>query len=155
MAAEKGIDGVKLGAYPPDIMAALLDEARKLGLGSTAHLGQTGVAEMNAIDAARLGLGTVTHFYGIFESLYDDDDVQPVSVEADTLLIGEEIVPGQSLDSPSGNYSLYLENGGNIVLSDQETGESTTSYFPSETDLLCCESDGELCVTIRVCEFPI
>jgi len=77
MAAEKGIDGVKLGAYPPDIMAALLDEASKLGLGTTAHLGQTGVAEMNAIDAARLGLGTVTHFYGIFESLYDDGDVQP------------------------------------------------------------------------------
>jgi len=77
MAAERGIDGIKLTAYPPDIMEALLDEARKLGLGSTAHLGQTGVAEMNAIDAARLGLGTVTHFYGIFESLYDDADVQP------------------------------------------------------------------------------
>lgn len=77
MAAERGIDGLKLGAYPPDIMAALLDEARTLGLGSTAHLGQTGVAEMNAIDAARLGLGTVTHFYGIFEALYDDADVQP------------------------------------------------------------------------------
>ena len=32
---------------------------------------------MNAIDAARLGLGTVTHFYGIFEALYDGHDVQP------------------------------------------------------------------------------
>lgn len=77
MAAKTGIDGLKLTAYPPDIMAALLDEAKKLGLGSTAHLSQQGVAEMNAIDAARLGLGTVTHFYGIFESLYDGHDVQP------------------------------------------------------------------------------
>jgi hypothetical protein len=58
-------------------MAALLDEAKKLGLGSTAHLAQSGVAQMNAIDAARLGLGTVTHFYGLFESMYDRHDVQP------------------------------------------------------------------------------
>ena len=76
-AAATGIDGLKLNAYPPEIMAAILDEARKLGLGSTAHLSQQGVAEMNALDAARLGLGTVTHFYGIFEALYDGHDVQP------------------------------------------------------------------------------
>jgi len=76
-AARTGIDGLKLTAYPPEIMAALLDEARKLGLGTTAHLAQTGVAQMNALDAARLGLGTVTHFYGIFETLYDGHDVQP------------------------------------------------------------------------------
>ena len=76
-AAATGIDGLKLNAYPPEIMAAILDEANKLGLGSTAHLSQRGVAEMNALDAARLGLGTVTHFYGIFEALYEGHDVQP------------------------------------------------------------------------------
>jgi len=76
-AAEQGIDGVKLVAYPPEIMEALLDEANNLGLGSTAHLAQMGVAQMNAIDAARLGLGTITHYYGLFEALYDDADVQP------------------------------------------------------------------------------
>ena len=76
-AAKTGIDGLKLTAYPPDIMAALLDEAKKLGLGSTAHLSQTGVAGMNALDAARLGLGTVTHFYGLFEALYKGRDIQP------------------------------------------------------------------------------
>jgi imidazolonepropionase-like amidohydrolase len=76
-AAATGIDGLKLNAYPPAIMAAVLDEAKKHRLGSTAHLSQQGVAEMNALDAARLGLGTVTHFYGIFEALYDGRDVQP------------------------------------------------------------------------------
>lgn len=75
--AAQGADGMKLAAYPPEIMEALLDEARKTGMGSVAHLAQTGVAQMNAIDAARLGLGTVTHFYGLFEALYDDHDVQP------------------------------------------------------------------------------
>lgn len=80
-AAQNGIDGLKLGSHRPEIMGALLDEAKKLGLGSTAHLGQEGVAQMNAIKAARLGLGTVTHFYGHFESLLKDYVVQPWPIE--------------------------------------------------------------------------
>lgn len=76
-AAKKGIDGLKLGSYRPEIMSALLDEAKKFNLGSTAHLGQMGVAQMNAIDAARLGLRGMTHYYGLFEALYKDHDVQP------------------------------------------------------------------------------
>jgi hypothetical protein len=58
-------------------MEALLDEARALGMGSTAHLAQNMVAGTNALDAARLGLGTLTHYYGLFEALYDGYDVQP------------------------------------------------------------------------------
>jgi hypothetical protein len=80
-AKEQGIDGLKLDAHPPEIMAAVLDEAKKLNMGSVAHLSQNGVAQMNAIDAARLGLQTVTHFYGIFESIYDNWDVQPYPAE--------------------------------------------------------------------------
>jgi imidazolonepropionase-like amidohydrolase len=80
-AAANGVDGLKVGSHRPEIMGALLDEAKKLGLGSTAHLGQEGVAQMNAIKAARLGLGTVTHFYGHFESLLKDYVVQPYPVE--------------------------------------------------------------------------
>ncbi len=76
-AASNGVDGLKLGSHRPEIMGALLDEAKKLGLGSTAHLGQTGVAQMNALKAAQLGLGTVTHFYGHFEALLKDYVVQP------------------------------------------------------------------------------
>ena len=80
-AAANGIDGLKVGAERPDIMAALLDEAKKTGLGSTAHLQQGGVAQMNAIKAARLGLDSVTHFYGHFESLLKDYVVQPWPVD--------------------------------------------------------------------------
>jgi hypothetical protein len=75
--AQHGADGLKLGAERPDLMAALLDEAKKLGLGSTAHLQQTGVAQMNADEATRLGLQTVTHFYGLFESMYENNSIQP------------------------------------------------------------------------------
>ncbi len=72
-----GIDGLKLGSYRPEIMQAILEEAKRLNLGSTAHLGQMGVAQMNAIDAARLGLNTVTHYYGHFEALLKDHVIQP------------------------------------------------------------------------------
>jgi hypothetical protein len=79
--AANGVDGMKLVAYPPRIMEALLDEAKKHNLGSTAHLEQRGVAQMNALTAAKLGLGTVTHFYGHFEALLRDYEVQPWPAE--------------------------------------------------------------------------
>jgi imidazolonepropionase-like amidohydrolase len=80
-AAKEGIDGLKMMSFDPEIMAALLDEAKKLKLGSTAHLGQMGVGRMNAIQSARLGLGAMTHFYGLFESLYKENAVQPWPVD--------------------------------------------------------------------------
>ena len=73
----RGIEGLKLNSYRPEIMAALLSESKRYRLGSVAHLAQTGVAQMNAIDAARLGLDTVTHYYGHFEALLKDHQVQP------------------------------------------------------------------------------
>ena len=80
-AHKKGVDGLKLGSYQPAVMKALLDEANKLGMGSTAHLAQTGVAQMNAADAARLGLTGMTHFYGLFEAMYENYDVQPWPID--------------------------------------------------------------------------
>jgi len=79
-AAQKGADGLKLGSSDPDVMEALIDEAHKHGMGSTAHLAQTGVAEMNALDSARLGLDSITHFYGLFEAMYEGTSLQPYPV---------------------------------------------------------------------------
>jgi len=76
-AAANGVEGIKLGAHRPEIMKVLLAGARASKLGSTAHLQQTGVAQMNALEAAKLGLRTVTHFYGHFEALLKDTVVQP------------------------------------------------------------------------------
>ncbi|MDA0327879.1 MAG: amidohydrolase family protein [Gemmatimonadetes bacterium] len=70
------IDGLKLTSEPPAIMAALIDEAHRHGLGTVAHLAQTGVAEMNALDAARLGLDMMTHYYGLFEAMLTDYSLQ-------------------------------------------------------------------------------
>ncbi len=71
-----GVDGVKLFAGEPDVIAAVLDEARKHGLGTVAHLGQMGVVRMTALDAARLGLGMMTHFYGLMESMLTNRSIQ-------------------------------------------------------------------------------
>jgi len=81
-AKANGADGLKLGAERPDLMAAYLDEAKKLGLGTTAHLQQSGVAQVNADVATRMGLEAITHFYGLFESMYDDHQVQPWPLDA-------------------------------------------------------------------------
>jgi hypothetical protein len=75
-AAGEGVDGLKLVSYEPVIMEALIDEARERGMGAAAHLGQMGVARMNVLDAARLGLTTMEHWYGLPEAMFDDRTVQ-------------------------------------------------------------------------------
>jgi hypothetical protein len=76
-AVKNGVDGIKLFATRPEIAKELIGWGRASGLGTMAHLGQTGVAQLNAIQAARMGLQTVTHFYGHFEALMRDYVVQP------------------------------------------------------------------------------
>ncbi|MDT9599200.1 amidohydrolase family protein [Sphingosinicella rhizophila] len=83
-AAKNGIDGIKFSLSPtevPEVVKAALEEAEKLGLGTTAHLSQIGVARMNARQAGDLGLGTVTHFYGHMESLLKSGAIQDVSTD--------------------------------------------------------------------------
>ncbi|MEI6484767.1 MAG: amidohydrolase family protein [Sphingomonadales bacterium] len=78
-AASAGIDGIKFfnrGDETPEIDKAAIAEAKKFGMGTVAHLSQPNIAEFNARDAAAAGLGTVTHFYGHFESLLKDRRVQ-------------------------------------------------------------------------------
>jgi imidazolonepropionase-like amidohydrolase len=76
-AAAKGVDGLKLFAEDPEIMQALVSKARELGLGTTAHLAQTGLARMNVRDAARLGLHSMEHYYGLLDALLAEHSVQP------------------------------------------------------------------------------
>ncbi len=73
----QGADGIKLrDTYDPAIAGAIFHEAKAQGLGTAAHLTQVGVARMNALDAARNGLGTLEHWYGLPEALFDDRTVQ-------------------------------------------------------------------------------
>jgi imidazolonepropionase-like amidohydrolase len=74
--ADKGADGVKLFGGDPEVVAAILDEAKKRHLGSLAHLGQESESRLTARIAVDLGLRTVTHSYGLFESLLKDTSIQ-------------------------------------------------------------------------------
>jgi imidazolonepropionase-like amidohydrolase len=79
-AKQKGADGFKViggdSIFDPEILSALLDEAKKLQMGTTTHMSQTGVARTNVIQAARMGMGSMEHWYGLPESLFADRIIQ-------------------------------------------------------------------------------
>lgn len=79
-AKQKGVDGFKIignaQLFEPDIFAALTTEAKVLNLGTTTHMPQTGVVRTNVLQAARMGLGSMEHWYGLPESLFAERTVQ-------------------------------------------------------------------------------
>ncbi|MGY8914241.1 MAG: amidohydrolase family protein [Flavobacteriales bacterium] len=74
--AKKGADGVKFFGASPEIMAAALDENKKLGLKSACHHAQLDVARWNVLNSARAGLTSMEHWYGLPEALFEDKTVQ-------------------------------------------------------------------------------
>ncbi|HKP85309.1 MAG TPA: amidohydrolase family protein [Blastocatellia bacterium] len=66
---QMGADGIKLLGTDRDIMAAMQDEAHKLGL-RTAH--HTGVEETNAWDDIKFGTTSIEHWYGIPDAAIED-----------------------------------------------------------------------------------
>jgi len=74
--AKKGADGIKFFGAEPEIMAAALDENKKLGLGSACHHAQLSVARWNVMHSARAGLTSMEHWYGLPEALFNDRTVQ-------------------------------------------------------------------------------
>ncbi len=74
--AKKGAHGIKFFGAEPEIMAAALDENKKLGLGSACHHAQLSVARWNVLHSARAGLTSMEHWYGLPEALFDDRTVQ-------------------------------------------------------------------------------
>jgi imidazolonepropionase-like amidohydrolase len=69
--ADGGADGIKLWSnfsYRPDVLAAILEEAREVGLRTTAHIG---VGESNALHYAEGGVTSLEHWYGIPDAALD------------------------------------------------------------------------------------
>ncbi len=65
---ERGADGLKIIAVDRDQLEAILDEAHRLGLRTTAHIG---VEETTARDYVELGVSSIEHFYGIADAALD------------------------------------------------------------------------------------
>ena len=76
MIDEKGADGIKFFGASKPVYAAAIDEANKRGLGTMTHHAQTRVVYNNALESARLGLTSITHWYGIPEALFTDQVIQ-------------------------------------------------------------------------------
>ena len=67
-AKANGADGLKIMPIDRDQLEALLDEAHRLGLPTTAHIG---VEETTARDFIELGVTSIEHFYGIADAALD------------------------------------------------------------------------------------
>ena len=65
----QGADGIKILGLDRDVMAAMLDEARKVGLRVAHH---AGVEETNALDDARYGTTSIEHWYGVPDAALPD-----------------------------------------------------------------------------------
>lgn len=81
MIHKKGADGIKFFGAPKEVYAAAIDEANKLGLGTMTHHAQTRVLYNNALTSARLGLTSMTHWYGLPEALFTDQVIQNYPVD--------------------------------------------------------------------------
>ncbi len=74
--ARQGAAGIKFFGASPEIMSAALDEAGKQELGSMMHHAQLNVTHWNVLDSARAGLGSMEHWYGLPEALFEDRVIQ-------------------------------------------------------------------------------
>ena len=62
-------------------MQALMDAAKAHGMGTTAHLQQGGVAQVNAVTAARMGLQTIASGGGISAVAVDANYIRASDAE--------------------------------------------------------------------------
>ena len=76
MAKKAGADGVKDAGFAPEVIRASMDEMKKVGLRSMIHHRQTMVARWNALDSSRAGVGSIEHWYGLPEAMFEDRTVQ-------------------------------------------------------------------------------
>ena len=74
--AAAGADGIKFFGARPEVLEAAIDEADKVGIGTTMHLAQLHVTRTHMLDAARMGLDSMEHWYGLPESMFTDRTVQ-------------------------------------------------------------------------------
>ena len=67
-AKENGADGIKIFGIDRDLLEAVLDESKRLGMRTAAHIA---VEETTAKDFAELGVTSIEHFYGIADAALD------------------------------------------------------------------------------------
>jgi len=74
--AKNGADGIKFFGAAPEVMAAALNENKKMGLRSACHHAQLNVVGWNVLNSARAGLTSMEHWYGLPEAMFEDKVIQ-------------------------------------------------------------------------------
>jgi len=74
--ARRGADGIKFFGASPEVYDAAIRENKKLGLRSTGHHNQLGVARWNVVDSAKAGMTSMEHWYGLPEAMFTDRRIQ-------------------------------------------------------------------------------
>ncbi|MEP3420180.1 MAG: amidohydrolase family protein [Erythrobacter sp.] len=137
-AKARGFVGVKFFNFaPPELVRAGLDEAEKIGMGTVAHLGQRGVAGMNAAQAATSGLQSITHFYGHFESLLREGTVP--QYPADYNYLDEQSrfswaarITDQAVEPGSDAWNEYVD----LLLAENVTLAPTFNIYSASRDVM-------------------
>ena len=66
--AAEGADGIKLPGVYPDLLAAIGEEAQAVGLPIMQHNGKGTRGSSTGVDAARAGITSIEHWYGVPEA---------------------------------------------------------------------------------------
>lgn len=115
MIDEAGADGIKFFGASPEVYKAAIDEANERGLGTMTHHAQTRVVYNNALQSARYGLTSLTHWYGLPESLFND-----------------RIIQDYPLDYNYNNEQHRFEEAGNLWEQAAEPGSETWNSVMDE-----------------------
>ena len=73
---KRGADGIKLLGAAPDVVAAVIKEAKKLGMKSMFHHSQISVTRTTVMDSAAAGLDSMEHWYSLPEVMFENQTVQ-------------------------------------------------------------------------------
>ncbi|NHF57801.1 amidohydrolase family protein [Flavobacteriaceae bacterium TP-CH-4] len=134
--AKKGADGIKFFGAEPEIMAAALDENKKLGLGSACHHAQLSVARWNVLHSARAGLTSMEHWYGLPEALFDDRTVQDYPLDYNYQNEQHRFENAGKLWAQAAKpYSEHWENVMNELLALDFTLDPTFNIYEASRDL--------------------
>ncbi len=134
--AKKGADGIKFFGAEPAIMAAALDENKKLGLGSACHHAQMSVARWNVLHSARAGLTSMEHWYGLPEALFDDRTVQDFPLDYNYQNEQDRFENAGKLWAQAAEpYSEHWNNVMNELLALDFTMDPTFNIYEASRDL--------------------
>ncbi len=134
--AKQGADGIKFFGAEPEIMAAALDENKKLGLGSACHHAQLSVARWNVMNSAKAGLTSMEHWYGLPEALFDDRTVQNYPLDYNYQNEQHRFEnAGKLWEQAAKPYSEHWENVMNELLALDFTLDPTFNIYEASRDL--------------------